>query len=59
MRLNQNHLLNYRENLVKKIGESRVLMLEARKNLPCKISDFEVKVLIDEYKRRIKEIDNC
>lgn len=55
-RFDENHLHGYRMNLVKKIGESRVLMLESRKNSQCKIGDFELKYLIDEYQRKIKEM---
>ena len=47
----------YRERLINKIGMSRVLLLEAKKNQTCKLSDFELKVMISHYKAEVKKME--
>lgn len=61
-RFDEGNIYNYRERLVNKIGLSRVLLLEAKKNQTCKLSDFELKALISHYKaevKRLKEEKKC
>ena len=48
--------VNYRINLVKKIGESRVKRLERKQSNRTKIYDFIYEELIKEYRKKIKEI---
>lgn len=49
-RFKSDHLLGYRENLIKKIGQTRVDLLAFKKDQISKISDFEYKQLIKYYK---------
>lgn len=44
------HLLGYRDNLIKKIGENRVLYLKVKANETKKWSCFELEHLINYYK---------
>lgn len=55
-RFDENHILDYRRNLVNKIGEDRVLLLEAQKNKQTKMTDFEAEQLIRYYKDKIKSL---
>ena len=43
------HLINYRKNLIKKIGESKVNWLDAYCNEAYKWSDFELVIMIKDY----------
>ena len=47
----------YRQGLIKKYGEQRVLLLEMQKNDTKKYSNFEYQVLIEHYKKEIKKLD--
>jgi hypothetical protein len=53
-RFDENHLQGYRENLIRKIGENKVLLLETMKWKQTKMSDFEAEVLIKFYEDKIK-----
>ena len=55
-RFDEGNIYNYRKGLVRKIGEARVELLEARKNEICHLSDFELKVLLEDYKKRVKDL---
>lgn len=57
-RFDENHLQSYRNNLVRKIGEDRVLLLESMKNRTTKMGDFELQVMIEEYRKKIRNLDN-
>lgn len=46
------HLINYRKNLIKKIGESKVGWLDAYCNESYKWSDFELVLMIKEYSKK-------
>jgi len=43
------HLINYRKNLIKKIGEQKVNWLDAYCNEVYKWSDFELVIMIKDY----------
>lgn len=48
------HLVGYRKNLIAKIGEHRLDVLEWRAHQMKKWSDFELKELIKHYQAKIK-----
>lgn len=54
-RYDEGNMSGYRQGLVRKYGEQRVIILEASKNDIKKYSDFEYETLIEEYKKEI----NC
>lgn len=55
-RFDEGNIYNYRERLINKIGLSRVLLLESKKNQTYKLSDFELKALISHYKAEVKRL---
>lgn len=48
-RFREGNMSDYRKGLVQKIGEQKVLLLEASKNTTNKISNFELEVLAKHY----------
>lgn len=56
-RFDGNHLLGYRVNLIRKIGQKRYDLLFVKKNRICKISDFEYQALIKHYKDKINQLN--
>ena len=46
----------YRAGLVRKYGETKVVLLESMKNDVRKYSDFEYEALIKHYQFKIKEL---
>lgn len=46
------HLIQYRKNLIKKIGEKKVEWIEAYCKETQKWSDFELVLLIKEYSKK-------
>jgi hypothetical protein len=54
-RFNEGMKGGYRQGLVKKYGEDKVLLLEASQRNTAKISDFEYEELIKFYQQKIKE----
>lgn len=54
-RFQEGNIQDYRKGLIKKIGEPMVLLLEARKNITNKISNFELEVLAKHYKEETKK----
>lgn len=56
-RFDSEHLLYYRENLIKKIGEKEFEALEIRANQTSKISDFEIDALNTHYNNLIKLLE--
>ena len=45
----------YRKGLIQKIGEQKVILLEAQKNITNKISNFELEILAKHYKAETKK----
>lgn len=56
-RFDSEHLLYYRENLIKKIGQKEFEALEVRANQTSKISDFEIDALNTHYKNLIRLLE--
>ena len=54
-RFQEGNIQDYRKGLIKKIGEPKVLLLEAQKNITNKITNFELELLAKHYKEEIKK----
>ena len=54
-RFDEGNIQGYRKGLIEKIGESKVLMIEASKNVENKISSFELENLAKFYKAETKK----
>ena len=52
----QGNDVKYRQFLVDKYGETKVLLLEASKRSTAKLSANDIKVMTDYYKQRVKEL---
>lgn len=55
-RFDEGNMSGYRQGLVKKYGEQRVVLLEATKNAVRKYSDTEYEALIAHYKQEVSRI---
>ena len=53
---NGDHLLDYRENLIRKIGLRNVQWIESEYKKEKKWSDFEIRMKIKEYSRKILDL---
>jgi len=51
------NLINYRENLLKKIGEGEFQLLEAEAKKTRKFTKEELKEIIETYKKKIKQYE--
>lgn len=56
-RFMEGNMQGYRQGLIRKYGEQRVLILESIKNRQRKYSDFELVEMIKLYNRKIKELE--
>lgn len=56
-RFSEGNMSGYRQGLIKKYGEQRVLLLEMQKNDTKKYSNFEYQALIQHYQKEIKKLD--
>ena len=54
-RFMEGNIQDYRKGLIKKLGEAKVLLLEATKNVTNKISNFELELLAKHYKKEVKK----
>lgn len=54
-RFMEGNIQDYRKELIKKLGEVKVLLLEATKNVDNKISNFELELLAKHYKKEVKK----
>lgn len=54
-RFQEGNIQDYRKGLIKKIGEQKVILLEAQKNITNKISNFELELLAKHYKQETKK----
>lgn len=54
-RFMEGNLQDYRRGLIEKIGEAKVLLLEATKHITNKISNFELELLAKHYKAETKK----
>lgn len=60
-RFDEGNIQGYRRGLIAKYGESTVILLEAMKNETNKLSEFDLKAMIDHYRKNVevlKEIIN-
>ena len=55
-RFSADHLIGYRENLIKKIGEQRFLLLEVKAHETRKWSHFELEQLVKYYKALVEKL---
>ena len=55
-RFNADHLLGYRENLIKKIGSQHFKLLGMQAASYKKFDDFELKAMIDFYTNEVKKL---
>lgn len=49
-RFREGNIQDYRRGLIDRIGEQRLLLLEAQKNITTKLSTFELSLLARHYK---------
>lgn len=56
-RFREGNIQDYRKGLIAKIGEQKVLLLEAQKNVTCKLSSFELELLAKHYKEETKKFE--
>lgn len=54
-RFQEGNIQDYRKGLIQKIGEQKVELLEAQKNLTNKITNFELEILAKHYKAETKK----
>lgn len=52
-RFSADHLIGYRENLIRKIGQGRFDLLQVKARSSKKWSDFELKLMIQHYHREV------
>lgn len=57
-RMSADHLIKYQENLIKKIGQQRFDLLKVKASMTCKRSAFELELLIKEYEKKVKQLEN-
>lgn len=55
-RFDEDHLLMYRENLIRKIGLSNFNYLTMKKSMTKKWDDFELQKLIDYYTAEVRRL---
>ena len=56
-RFDEGNMQGYRKGLIKKYGEKSVDMLELKKFNTCKLTSFEIEILIKLYKSKLKQLD--
>lgn len=56
-RFSEGNIQDYRKGLINKIGEQKVLLLEAQKNVENKISNFELELIAKHYKKEVKKFE--
>ena len=54
-RFMEGNIQDYRKGLIEKIGEAKVLLLEATKHITNKISNFELELLTKHYLAETKK----
>ena len=55
-RFSADHLIGYRENLIRKIGEQRFLLLDVKAHETRKWSHFELEQLAKYYKKLVEKL---
>ena len=56
-RFREGNIQDYRKGLIAKLGEQKVLLLEAQKNVTNKLSTFELELLTKHYKEETKKFE--
>ena len=54
-RFQEGNIQDYRKGLINKIGEQKVVLLEAQKNETNKLSSFEIELIAKHYKEETKK----
>jgi hypothetical protein len=54
-RFQEGNIQDYRKGLINKIGEQKVVLLEAQKNETNKLSSFEIELIAKHYKEEAKK----
>lgn len=57
-RFSEGNNSGYRQGLVRKYGEEKVLLLESSKNQITKYSEFEIDAFIKHYAKLVKEFES-
>ena len=57
-RFDEGNIYNYRKGLIKKYSDQAVELVEIKKFNVCKMGQFEINVLADHYRKKLKEIKN-
>ena len=55
-RFDEGNQQGYRRGLIKKYGEQATDMLEVKKHNTCKLGQFEINALAEEYRRKLKQM---
>ncbi len=55
-RFDEGNIQGYRRGLIKKIGLKATDLLEIKKHNKCKMGQFEINLLAEEYRKKLKEI---
>ena len=56
-RFDEGNIQGYRKGLIEKIGEKQVDMLEMKKFNTSHLSEVELDLLLDLYRRKLKELE--
>jgi hypothetical protein len=56
-RFDEGNATGYRQGLIQKIGEQKVMLLEAQKHTSCKLSVFEIEAIAKHYKDELKKFE--
>lgn len=56
-RFQEGNIQDYRKGLIEKIGEEKVLLIEAAKHITNKISTFELQLLAKHYKEETRKFE--
>lgn len=55
-RFSEGNIQGYRKGLIRKYGEQAVELLEIKKFNTCKLGQFEINALAEEYRKKLKQI---
>ena len=56
-RFDEGNIQGYRRGLIAKIGEKETDMLEIKKHNYCHFTEVELDLMIDYYKKKLKELE--
>ena len=55
-RFDEGNIQGYRKGLISKYGEKAVELLEIKKRNICRLGQFEINILADEYRGKLKQL---